>query len=533
MDLMVSCIFITFDPKNNINQMEIGNNKYLYYTIIAGCVICMVAVCFNVFTDMELPSRIMAAILGVVITATITQLLLKGQTKKEVGLKRDSKIFEEKLRIYQNYLNVLYQAVKDGELSDSEKLELQFQTSLVAMHCDPENINIVSEAVKGVIDKTCNKSESGKEYDKKGKINDAELLRSLFEVVGAFKKDLYDKDVKWFDKDDEEEQPKENKDNQQQIGENNGAEENKKEGKKLSTKTIAEKFSEAFSNANEGSDTSAAPQKLSVDLNSTQLLQSISALLNSQASTQTNNSQVRVGDISTWEKATSEWKSKGWKIDGPVEADGDWLRITEENNPGVISMGFYKDHYYIQAEYGDDVEFSKKLKGAKGGSRQKGAWWKYLPEPYYALSKGELKDVFDTDVKLQEYLINRINYLQDVILKYNRTVQWKNVVDKNMSNNWDCFVWNWECLVCQSEIESEGRPYILVVPVQDGDKTLVKFRLGNRAENENTLKDTLRNHGFSAQELNKADCWACVGQVDSLDASKIAEKANELMQKFL
>lgn len=487
--------------------MEIENNKYLYYTIIAGCIICMVAVCFNVFTDMELPSRIMAAILGVVITATITQLLLKGQTKKEVGLKRDSKIFEEKLRIYQNFLNVLYQAVKDGELSDSEKLELQFQTSLVAMHCDPENINTVSEAVKGVIDRTCNKSKSGKEDDKKEKINDAELLKSLFEVVGAFKKDLYNKDVKWFDNDDKEE-------------------------KKLSTKAIAGKFSEAFSNANEGSDTPAAPQRLSLELGgvSNQLLQSISTSLSLRASNQINNSQVKVEDI--WKKATAEWKSKGWKIDGPVENDGDWLRITDRNNPGVISMGFYKGHYYIQAEYGDDVDFSKKMKGAKGGSRQKGAWWKYLPEPYFALSKGELKDVFDTDVKLQEYLINSINYLQDVILKYNRTIQWKNVLDKNIPDNWAFSVWNWECLVCQSEIEGEDRPYILIVPVQDGDKIVAEFRLGNRAENESALEDTLRNHGFSVKEMNKADCWACVERVDSLNASKIAEKANELMQKF-
>lgn len=510
---MVSGIFITFDPKNNINQMEIENNKYLYYTIIAGCIICMVAVCFNVFTDMELPSRIMAAILGVVITATITQLLLKGQTRKEVGLKRDSKIFEEKLRIYQNFLNVLYKAVKDGELSDSEKLELQFQTSLVAMHCDPENINIVSDAVRGVIDKTCNKSKSGKEDDdKKRKINDAELLKSLFEVVGAFKKDLYDKDVKWFA---------------------NDAEEGNKEEKKLSIKVIADKFSEAFSNANEGSDTPAGPQKLSVDLNSNQLLQSVSALLHSQASTQTNNSQVKVEDKSIWNKATAEWNSKGWKVYGPMEDDGDWLRITEENNPGVISMGFYKDHYYIQAEYGEDIEFSKKLKGAKGGSRQKGAWWKYLPEPYFTLSKGDLKNVFDKDAKLQEYLINSINYLQDVVTKYNRTIQWKNVVVKNIPNGWTFSVWNWECLFCQSEIEGEGRPYIGIVPVQDGGKTVVEFRLGNREENENVLNKTINNHGFSVEKMNKTDCWACVGQVDSLDASKITEKANELIQKLL
>ena len=41
--------------------------------------------------------------LGVVITAAITQLLLQGQTDKEETLRRDAKVFEEKLRIYQNF----------------------------------------------------------------------------------------------------------------------------------------------------------------------------------------------------------------------------------------------------------------------------------------------------------------------------------------------------------------------------------------------------------------------------------------------
>ena len=48
------------------------NKRFFTYTAIAACMICVIAVAFNVFTDFELPGRIMAAILGVVITATIT-----------------------------------------------------------------------------------------------------------------------------------------------------------------------------------------------------------------------------------------------------------------------------------------------------------------------------------------------------------------------------------------------------------------------------------------------------------------------------
>lgn len=187
---------------------------------------------------MELPGRIMAAILGVVITASITQLLLEGQTEKELRLKegqannqresdekqkewqenqtrkaqewqdeqarkaeewrlmhdRSNVVFGEKLKIYQKFLDTLYNAVKDGELTESEKLELQYQTSLVAMHCEPENIQKLSGAVNQVITVVC-------EPSKKRSPNENALLKTLFDVVEALRKDLYAKDFKPFPND--------------------------------------------------------------------------------------------------------------------------------------------------------------------------------------------------------------------------------------------------------------------------------------------------------------------------------------------
>lgn len=158
----------------------------------------------------------MAAILGVVITAIITQLLLQGQTDKEEHLRknqqewqekqakkseewriahdRSNTVFGEKLKIYQKFLDTLYNAVKDGELTESEKLELQYQTSLVAMHCEPENIQKLSGAVNQVITVVC-------EPSKKRSPNENALLKTLFDVVEALRKDLYAKDFKPFPND--------------------------------------------------------------------------------------------------------------------------------------------------------------------------------------------------------------------------------------------------------------------------------------------------------------------------------------------
>ncbi|WP_308261610.1 hypothetical protein [Prevotella sp.] len=62
------------------------NNNSILITIVLGICILIGAWYFQVFTDYEVPSRILAAILGVVITAIITQLLLSSQTNKEVTL---------------------------------------------------------------------------------------------------------------------------------------------------------------------------------------------------------------------------------------------------------------------------------------------------------------------------------------------------------------------------------------------------------------------------------------------------------------
>lgn len=54
-----------------------------YVLKIVGCMLLVMVCAFIVFTYQDFPARLMAAILGVVITATITVVLLDGQSKKE------------------------------------------------------------------------------------------------------------------------------------------------------------------------------------------------------------------------------------------------------------------------------------------------------------------------------------------------------------------------------------------------------------------------------------------------------------------
>lgn len=140
--------------------MKMTQRNAILVVAILVVIACFFAVYLRLFTGKELWYEMFAAVLGVIITAVITMILLKGQSDDDVKRERDAKIFEEKLRIYQDYLHTLCDVIKDHSLSDEEKIRLEFQTSYVAMHCDSKYIATVSNAVKELIKYCCPDEEN-------------------------------------------------------------------------------------------------------------------------------------------------------------------------------------------------------------------------------------------------------------------------------------------------------------------------------------------------------------------------------------
>ena len=286
-----------------------------YVLKIVGCMVFVMICAIIVFTYQDFPARLMAAILGVVITATITVVLLDGQSKKEQTAKRNSKVFEEKLKIYQNFLSTLYDVVKDRKLTEEEKLQLEFQTSLVAMHCKPKSLNLVSAAVRNVISSFCPSNEKEKQKSQ----GNIPLLESLLSVVEALRIDLYGVD-------------------KEKDAEKNDDDLNKMLfSSEIKDKTI-KNFKEAYKETADSDE---------------------------------------VEPLETWEQAVKKWQDKGWIVKA-LESEECPLQITSnDGNPGMIDMGFYDNHYFIQARYEGDWNFSKCLKWDNGGRRQREMWWEY------------------------------------------------------------------------------------------------------------------------------------------------------------
>lgn len=112
--------------------MKLTQKKAVCVVTILVVIACFFAVYLRLFTGKELWYEMFAAVLGVIITAVITMILLKGQSDDDVERERAAKIFEEKLRIYQDYLHSLCDIIKEHSLSDEGKIRLEFQTSVLS-----------------------------------------------------------------------------------------------------------------------------------------------------------------------------------------------------------------------------------------------------------------------------------------------------------------------------------------------------------------------------------------------------------------
>ena len=157
----------------------------------------------GVFKGFELCQQLIAAMLSVAATGVITALLLIFQRKQQEELDekqrkfekerlQETKIFEERLRIYQEFLRKLCDVVKDQKITPEEEIELQFQVSYIAMHTNSKTISSISEQVSDIVVNL-----------KQGNPDANNMLMQLFSIADSFYEELY-KEKNEFDSTDRE-----------------------------------------------------------------------------------------------------------------------------------------------------------------------------------------------------------------------------------------------------------------------------------------------------------------------------------------
>ena len=142
--------------------------------------------------ETEIASQLFAALAGAVIAAFITSILLRLQTQSQAKLiegqasieqekEKEAKVYEEKLRIYQEFLHKLNEIIRDNKIDKEEVIDLQFQVSFIDMHTSSEHIKEISMHVANIVRNINNPNE------------DFNLLEEMFAINETFREELYKK----------------------------------------------------------------------------------------------------------------------------------------------------------------------------------------------------------------------------------------------------------------------------------------------------------------------------------------------------
>lgn len=126
---------------------------WIFIVSILLCAFLFLAFFFNAWPSTTFLGEIFSSLSGAAIVAIITLFLLDGQTKSENELQQNSAIFRKKIDIYQEFLKTLNTIVIKKNLSDSDKINLQFQVTYISIHTDSKRLKIISEQVNSIIRK--------------------------------------------------------------------------------------------------------------------------------------------------------------------------------------------------------------------------------------------------------------------------------------------------------------------------------------------------------------------------------------------
>ena len=164
---------------------SIGFNKNRGYAnwatyiiaIALTIVACTVAVILRLFSEHDLPFQTFAALIGVIITAIITGVLLKGQSEAERRQKEQSEIFKEKLATYNRFLDAVRKYVT--EPNPATKKEVIFHAMAIRMHTKSDIISAIDKNILKLMD------DAGTDSEVKT------LVESLNAIALIFGEELY------------------------------------------------------------------------------------------------------------------------------------------------------------------------------------------------------------------------------------------------------------------------------------------------------------------------------------------------------
>lgn len=162
-----------------------------------------IAIVFEIIELTSLPAQFFGTLLGVVITAIITVLLLQGQTKSEESRERNLMVFEKKQEVFYHFLtqlNIILQ--KENltlNLSHEKALErdvnslqdLLFEFGFLQMHTSAETFDEILNLVGNLMEESKKIKHIKEKNEKDFEIYYKVLVNDFFAIASLLRLELY------------------------------------------------------------------------------------------------------------------------------------------------------------------------------------------------------------------------------------------------------------------------------------------------------------------------------------------------------
>lgn len=467
----------------------LSSRKAIYIGIMALCVLFIILAVFSQNYDWgTIWPRFVGAMMGVIITAFITLLLLKGQSNNDMRLDQTSKVFEERLKIYKDFLSTLCKVIEDQQITTDEKVKLQLQTSLIAMHTTSEHIKIISEQVAAIIQQVCERPKNGQEPKTPGER--IVITDQLFKIVKCFQEEL-DPETAWKDED------------------------------KANVDEARKNLVDAYNSVDLDENADSAPQeKAQADAVA--------------AETPAKADDAQPADQALWEAAIARWKRSGWEN---VPNEYNPVRMTNKGKYAdkvSIEFGWYEGHYYVQACYGDETDFAKEMKRYYGGRRSYGTWWTNYAEPYFDMPGGSFSNRLKADAGFQKYIIDWIDQLIPKIDLYALRLSMVEALKPQVAPG-DIGVYQWNSIVIDLSKSLKGEPF-LSIAYQDGKRPEGGWQIlwGSYDNCMDDIKAEAEKAGIALSDsmLNQDMCYV-LERTGAADDAEMTAKIHALVTKLL
>ena len=444
--------------------------KIFYYEnkaflrLLLGCIVLLVlfvgvATLSGSWPGTDASAQILSALAGAVVAAIITLFLLLGQTSSEEKKERNTKVFEEKLRIYQDFLHCLYDVIKDGEVTKEEAIKLEFQTSYITMHTDSARIKEIAEQVKNIVDSLNEdfKSSNSNNGEEKEAMKNNILMKNLFGIVNEFKKELYP---------------------------SISSEDEKKEEDDESTKKSIEAFSSI--------------------IEAVEVKKTMTSTSDIDVGTQIDMKQI-LSDFTVELLKRLEINKDYWKVEMGDMSNGININIAKKGNEEGVKVILNSEdngeqYYQIHLDYGDTHEAYKHMKWRFGGRQNSWCWYKYLDTSIRNLAALD-------EMKSKNWipLLNAISKQLKLLVAYVETFEKiRYEIFQPAPKKVGTKVWLYyeKCVAFDFDDTKENDSDKLFMDVVLEDNGLYSILFGNRGQNIQNLLERLNAIGLKVSEID-------------------------------